>query len=335
MPAAATDLLQEVGINTATTLDAPGYTIGDTSITVLSTANMPTATGITVAIDEVDANGDQVANSYNEYVGTVASATSITNFSHQNGTNRNYTAGATTRVYLPVSAERENRIVEWGLTHADQDGTLKAGAVDVAAVLASNVVTTAKILDSNVTTAKIADDNVTAAKIDWASTGTNAGIWGEELARTTLGSAGDTITVSSIPARKYLKFIVSLLPTGGTISTDFTFNNDTGANYVRRIATNQGADTSSTGQNTLILTGAAAAHVIYGEFEVLNITAQEKALTGSSTQNGTAGAGNAVTRNEVAGKWANTAAQITRIDFTNGGTGDFAIGSEVIVLGHN
>lgn len=113
----------EVGIATATTLDAPGYTIGGTSITVASTSNMPTNTGIIFAIDTIDANGEQVAGSYNEYAGTVASATSITNVSHQNGTDRNYSAGATTRVYVPVSAERENRIVEWGLVEHAQDGT--------------------------------------------------------------------------------------------------------------------------------------------------------------------------------------------------------------------
>lgn len=47
----------------------------------------------------------------------------------------------------------------------DDDGTLKAGAVDAAAVLASDVVTTAKILDANVTTAKVADDAITDAKL--------------------------------------------------------------------------------------------------------------------------------------------------------------------------
>jgi hypothetical protein len=138
MAAAATDLLQEVGINTATTLDAPGYTISDTSITVASTANMPTATGITFAIDTVDANGDQVAGSYNEYVGTVASATSITNVSHQNGTDQNYSAGTTTRVYLPVSAERENRIVEWGLVEHSQAG--------VHALTSSSTLTSSKFI---------------------------------------------------------------------------------------------------------------------------------------------------------------------------------------------
>lgn len=122
MAASATDLLQEVGINTATTLDAPGYTIGATSITVASTAGMPTATGITFAIDEVDSDGVQEPNSYNEYVGTVDTGTSITNVAHQNGVNRNYAAGATTRVYIPVSAERENRIVAWGLEEHKQLG---------------------------------------------------------------------------------------------------------------------------------------------------------------------------------------------------------------------
>lgn len=122
MPAAATDLLQKVAIATATTLDAPGYTIGDTSITVASTSTWPTDTGITFAIDEVDADGVRVANSYNEYVGTVASGTSVTNVSHVNGTNRNFTAGATTRVYIPVSEERENRIVTWGTADHSQLG---------------------------------------------------------------------------------------------------------------------------------------------------------------------------------------------------------------------
>lgn len=129
MAAAATDLLQEVGISTATTLDA-NYTINDTSITVASTSGWPTATGVTFAIDVVDSAGAQVAGTYNEYVGVVSSATSITSVSHQNGTDRNYSAGATTRVYIPVSAERENRIVEWGTTQHKQSGAHGAVTAD-------------------------------------------------------------------------------------------------------------------------------------------------------------------------------------------------------------
>lgn len=122
MAASSQDKLMEVGIATATTLDA-NYTINDTSITVASTSGWPTATGVAFAIDVVDSNGVQVPGTYNEYVGVVSSATSITSVDHVNGTDRNYSAGATTRVYIPVSAERENRIVDWGLVEHDQDGT--------------------------------------------------------------------------------------------------------------------------------------------------------------------------------------------------------------------
>ena len=122
MAASASDKFMKVAIATATTLDAPGYTIGNTSITVASTSTWPTDTGVTFAIDEVDANGDRVANSYNEYVGTVASGTSVTSVSHVNGTDRDYSAGATTRVYIPVSEERENRLVEGILADHSQSG---------------------------------------------------------------------------------------------------------------------------------------------------------------------------------------------------------------------
>jgi len=121
---------------TATTLSAPGYTVGNSSITVGSTSNWATDTGVAFAIDQAQVvNGVevQVPGTYNEYVGTVASGTSVSNVSWATGSgDRNYSAGALTRVYIPVSATRENRIVDWGLVHANQDGTLKTTAVQAA-----------------------------------------------------------------------------------------------------------------------------------------------------------------------------------------------------------
>lgn len=158
MAVASTDFFQEVGNpGTATTLAAPGHTIGGTSFIVGSTTNWPTTTGATFAIDTYDiATGLRVPGSYTEWSGVVASSTSITGGVLRYGTDQNYSAGATTRVYIPVSSSRENRLVQ-GLTTTifDQDGTIKAGAVDNAAALASNVVTTAKILDANVTATKL------------------------------------------------------------------------------------------------------------------------------------------------------------------------------------
>lgn len=199
--AAAGDYFVEVGDpGSATTLAAPGYTVGNTSVTVASTTNWPSATGVVFAIDEIGSDGLRIDGTYNVYQGTVATATSITNVSHISGTgtDRNYSAGATTRVYIIVASEIQNRLVEGILVHADQDGTLKAGAVDVAAVLASNVVTTAKILDGNVTTAKIFDGAVTPSKLDLdpATTSVATSQTTTSTSYTDLATAGPAATVT-------------------------------------------------------------------------------------------------------------------------------------------
>jgi len=186
-----------------------------------------------------------------------------------------------------------------------------------------------------VTTAKIADDNVTAAKIDWASTGANAGIWWEELGRTTLGSAGDAISVASLPARKYLMVIASCLATGGTIRPLVRFNNDTASNYANRHSVSGAADSTNVSQSAANTTLTATAQLHNVVLNVVNIAAQEKTVTETIVSQGTSGAGNAPIRIEGTFKWANTADQITRVDLVNDGTGDFATGSEVLVLGHN
>jgi len=69
----------------------------------------------------------------------------------------------------------ENSMIDGILAHADQDGTLKAGAVDVAAVLASNVVTTAKIADGAVTVEKIEDAVLDAISTNTTNTVFNPG----------------------------------------------------------------------------------------------------------------------------------------------------------------
>jgi hypothetical protein len=119
MAANANDLFMEVGSpGTATTLSSPGYESGvSTAVTVGSTSNWPTTTGIIFAIDEatVDSDGNEVRvdGTYNEFEGVVASATSVTGVDYVGGdAERTYAAGALTRVYIPVSAERENRIVQ-------------------------------------------------------------------------------------------------------------------------------------------------------------------------------------------------------------------------------
>jgi hypothetical protein len=204
-----------------------------------------------------------------------------------------------------------------------------------AANLANDAVTTSKILDANVTTDKLADGSVTAGKVDFGGGGT--GVWWEEIARTTLGSAGDTITVSSIPARKYLKVIGLGIATGGVLDTNFTLDNDTGTNYhLTYVADLDGTAVVGTSYaNCPIEIGQTdIGQMLTMEIELTNIGSQEKNFVyRGNSQNAAGAAQNSYL--EAYGKWENTSTQISRIDWNNVGAGDFAIGSEVIILGHD
>ena len=327
MAAANSDLFRKGGANTVTTLAAPGKALAATSITVGSTTNYPTDTGIVIGIRQVDSDGVLVPGTYSEYNATVTSGTTFSiDAVPVLGSDQVYPAGSTTQVFLPVSSSAHNDLIDGLVVSHDQDGTLKAGAVDNAAVLASNVVETPKIKNAN----------VTATKIDWASTGANAGIWWEELGRTTLASSGDTISVSSLPARKYLQIRTNYSSVGGTISAHIRFNNDGGANYAYQYATLGGTLTSTTNDSGIIITGTATLINQYVVVDILNISNKEKLSQFIRTEGNATGAGTAPSSLICIGKWANTSAQINRIDIVNvSGSGDFAIGSELVVLGHN
>lgn len=73
---------------------------------------------------------------------------------------------------IKPTTEWVNQVVTLAKVSHNGDGTLKAGAVDNAAVLADNVVTTAKILDANVTNAKLATGTgeIGAAWQSWTPT---------------------------------------------------------------------------------------------------------------------------------------------------------------------
>lgn len=134
MAANSADYFGKVGSpGTATTLAAPGHTSGGTAITVVSTTNWPTDTGVIFAMDTVSiVNGVEVRNvgSYTEFEGIVSGATSITSMVLRYGTDQNYPAGSTSRVYIPVASSRENRLVDGLLVEHDQDGTHKTITTD-------------------------------------------------------------------------------------------------------------------------------------------------------------------------------------------------------------
>jgi len=213
------------------------------------------------------------------------------------------------------------------------DSSVNTPVNQLAAVINGNIddtnissVSGSKISGGTIATASLADGSVTFAK--------TSGIWWEELGRTTLATAGDAIVVSSIPAKKYLRILVNTTITGGNESTSIRFNNDSSTNYSIRQSANGTADATGASQSALILFGSSTANSVFLHLEFLNVTAQEKIGFIDSIQNSN-GAGNAPVRTENVAKWANTSSQITRVDVLNTGTGDYAVGSEVVVLGHN
>ena len=183
----------------------------------------------------------------------------------------------------------------------------------------------------------IAASAITASKIAFGGAG--VGVWWEEIGRTTLSVAGDTITVSSFPSRKYLQLQIFCIATGGTISVAVTCNGDTGANYSRRSSVNGAADTTDVSQagagGGTNISGLSAAENIQIVSNVINVATSEKLFISSASGSNTAGAANAPTRRETVLKWANTTSAITTLSITNTGTGDFAIGSEMVILGHD
>ena len=156
----------------------------------------------------------------------------------------------------------------------------------------------------------------------------------ERLGETILGSPANVITVSSLSARKFLKILFFLNPTGGNVSGNITFNNDSGGNYARRIAINGATDSTSPAATSIAAFASDAADA-FGSYEILNVATEEKLLSGVGVLRTPTGPTNIPTRRVLIGKWANTSDSIIRVDITNTEAGSYGIGSKLIVLGHD
>lgn len=212
-----------------------------------------------------------------------------------------------------------------GISRGIDDNTSGVAHADGASVQAA--MSSQYLGSASIDTADIATDAVTDDKMDYPR------FW-SEIGRTTLGSAGDTITVSSLPTMKYLKILVKLIDKTDVITTQLTFNNDGGNNYANRRSDGGGADATATSAAFIAMRGGVAEN-LFTEVTVENTATKPKLASYVSVGEGADGAGNAPNRSIGTGKWHNVADQITRVDITNGGAGDYDTGSEVVVLGHN
>jgi hypothetical protein len=139
-----------------------------------------------------------------------------------------------------------------------------------------------------------------------------------ELARTTLGSAGDTIDVSSLADKRYLMYLYSGIQTGD-VNSWLRLNADSGSNYALRYNSDGASETTSVSQsNGCALNYSADSTNGNQQFAIsylANYSTKEKLVQTWNCQQQTAGAGTAPNRRETVGKHEQTTNPISAINF--------------------
>ena len=154
----------------------------------------------------------------------------------------------------------------------------------------------------------------------------------KELDRVTLSSAGDSMDTGTFTTKDNIIILEHKIPTGNARSK-YRFNADSGSNYATRRSQNGGSDSTFTSESFLYQYPSGGTAEGFSVSQYNNISAQEKLGIAHVVENNASGAGNAPARDEYVQKWANTSAQINRVEVFNDGTGDFDTGSEIVVLG--
>lgn len=234
--------------------------------------------------------------------------------------NKTYTA--TKDTYVSINAAGV-------VTYTEVTVGAAAPAVPANSVVAAIVTTSGSAITSVVIKSHGA---ITKSNVDFAS------LWPwEVLGRVVATATATSLMVSNLPARKYLKVFIFHIATGGTAFAQIRFNNDTTNTISRRYSVDLGASTTGGPESSLIVSnGIASGTHSLTEIEILNVANREKIAKYITTESDVAGVANIPKTRRGVGKWANTSAQINRIDLVNdAGAGNFAAGTEIIVLGHD
>lgn len=151
-----------------------------------------------------------------------------------------------------------------------------------------------------------------------------------KLGTTTLGSAGDTITVSGFTSNEFIQ-ILTHSPASGA-DKKLKFNNNGNSVYARRYSDNGASDGTSINHSNIAHSTLLTDELLIGY--VVNKSGEEKLLITHIVASNTSGAGNAPARLELVGKFVPSPdADITRVDEINTHTGDLDTDSNLSVLG--
>lgn len=184
----------------------------------------------------------------------------------------------------------------------------------------------------------IGDDTIdsrhyVAGSVDYEHLGSDVGAW-QELADVELGSAGDSLSSGTFTAKKFLRWEAYILPSG-VYTIQLRFNNDSGANYAHRYTIDNTVGSSGTSVTNIGNFEGAAANPITIRGECNNFTATQK-LGFTRSVSGSSSAATAPAYVDFYFKWANTSAQITRLDIINvAASTDMAAGSRLVVYGRD
>ena len=150
---------------------------------------------------------------------------------------------------------------------------------------------------------------------------------------TTLGSAGDNVSVTGTASKFNQILFHKINDSSSGVNPNLTFNSDSGSNYTQRNSTNGGSDGTLVNQAKLEFTNSGVTPTSFVVGYSINISANEKLNMIFDVEEKTAGAGTAPNRIEHVSKWVNTSSQITTVNMGNDDSGDYAVGSNLTVLG--
>ena len=162
-----------------------------------------------------------------------------------------------------------------------------------------------------------------------------SGGW-KELDRTTLGSAGDTISVSSLTDKRYYMILGHIKNTGGDTVSHVRANSDSSGNYALRRSVNGGSDSTSTGTNRFMSThNSKSIDSRFIQGYIANKSDKEKLGIFNVNENPSTGAGTTPSRIEGTGKHAQTSNPLNELQLFNDEAGSFDTGGELVVLGYD
>lgn len=158
--------------------------------------------------------------------------------------------------------------------------------------------------------------------------------WSKNGTPDTLGSVGDTLTISDLTAKKFNLFLQHSPYDTSYVNPSITYNNNTNSVYAGRYSYNGGTDGTYTSRANQILDGSGTADDKFFIGYTISISGEEKLSIIHYMNGGTAGAGNAPNRTENVWKFVPSPdADITRMDTTNLSAGSYDTDSNLSVLG--